>query len=153
MFVFKCSNSLLLAKKDTSWKRDKMFCRYNKCIAELCMICIMINMLIKLAFSTSKLFMDSCCSNSLSSLQACLFTLLLTHCDSSGNPISLCPLTVWHLIPKWRLSETIWVELHENEASRAWAKIPPEITLCSVLCIWRRTIFLVVHQMEEIQIG
>ena len=24
-----------------------------------------------------------------------------------------------HLIPKWRLSQMIWVELHENEASRA----------------------------------
>ena len=24
-----------------------------------------------------------------------------------------------HLIPKWRLSQMSWVELHENEASRA----------------------------------
>ena len=24
-----------------------------------------------------------------------------------------------HLIPKWWLSQMIWVELHENEASRA----------------------------------
>ena len=24
-----------------------------------------------------------------------------------------------HLIPKWRLSQMIWVELHENEVSRA----------------------------------
>ena len=24
-----------------------------------------------------------------------------------------------HLIPKWQLSQMIWVELHENEASRA----------------------------------
>ena len=37
---------------------------------------------------------------------------------------------VWiHLIPKWRRPRMVWVEFHENEASRATEHIPWDIEM------------------------
>ena len=43
-----------------------------------------------------------------------------------------------HLIPKWRLSQTIWVELHENEVSRAKRRfIGRETLLCLGIAVFQ----------------
>ena len=41
-----------------------------------------------------------------------------------------------HLIPKWRRPRMVWVELHENEASRATEYNTPNGVLSRQSCVW-----------------